>query len=118
METNEKCKRVDWAPGLPRTQNRYTSIMPFFVLLTNMDKCRWLFLKFAYFLSISLSKIYRKITKISLGAYIFQKPFLRGLFLEGLIFGGAYIRRELCVSKSVGLILGGNLRLKIHWASL
>jgi len=71
-----------------------------------MDKCRWSFLKFAYFLNIPF-QIYRKITKISLGAYIFQRPFLRGLFLEGLIFGGAYIRRELCVSKSVRLIVGG-----------
>ena len=26
---------------------------------------------------------YRKIPKISPGAYIFQRPFLRGLFLEG-----------------------------------
>ena len=42
---------------------------------------------------------YRKIPKISPGAYIFQRPFLRGLFLEGLIFGGAYL-------------------FKIHWASL
>ena len=33
---------------------------------------------------------YRKIPKISPGAYIFQRPFLRGLF-----FGGAYIRRGL-----------------------
>ena len=32
--------------------------------------------------------IYRKIPKISPGAYIFQRPFLRGLFLEGLIYGG------------------------------
>ena len=24
------------------------------------------------------------------GAYIFQRPFLRGLFLEGLIFGGKF----------------------------
>ena len=38
-------------------------------------------------------------------AYIFQRPFLRGLFLEGLIFGGAYLRREICVSKSIGLAL-------------
>ena len=30
---------------------------------------------------------YRKIPKISPGAYIFQRPFLRGLFLEGLIYG-------------------------------
>ena len=48
---------------------------------------------------------YRKIPKISPGAYIFQRPFLRGLFLEGLIFGGAYLWREVCVSKSIGLAL-------------
>ena len=35
-------------------------------------------------------KSYRKIPKISPGAYIFQRPFLRALFLEGFIFGGAY----------------------------
>ena len=49
---------------------------------------------------------YRKIPKISPGAYFFQRP-LMGLFLEGPIFGGAYIRREVCVSKSARLILGG-----------
>ena len=38
----------------------------------------------------SKDTIYRKIPKISPGAHIFQRPFLRGLFLEGLIFGGAY----------------------------
>ena len=43
--------------------------------------------------------------KIRPGAYIFQRPFLRGLFLEGLIFGGAYIRK-------------GNLHFKTDWASL
>ena len=42
---------------------------------------------------------YRKIPQISAGPYIFQKPFLRGLFLEGLIFGGAYVQREICISK-------------------
>ena len=46
---------------------------------------------------------YGKIPKISPGAYIFQSPFLRGLFLQMLIFGGAYVRREICVSKSIGL---------------
>ena len=46
---------------------------------------------------------YRKIPKISPGAYIFQRPSLRGLFWEGLIFGGAYLRREICVSKLIGL---------------
>ena len=53
---------------------------------------------------------YRKIPKISPGAYIFQRPFLRGLFLEGLIFGGAYLRREICVSKSIGL----DLKLEVN----
>ena len=31
-------------------------------------------------------------SKISPGNYIFQRP-----FFEGLIFGGAYIRRSLCM---------------------
>ena len=36
---------------------------------------------------------------------------MKGLFLEGLIFGGAYLRWEICVSKSIGLAfqLEGNL---------
>ena len=49
---------------------------------------------------------YRKIPKISPGAYSFQRPFLRSLFLKGL----AYIRR--------GLSSEGNLRFKLDWASL
>ena len=49
--------------------------------------------------------MYRKIPKISPGAYIFQRPFLRVLFLEGLIFGGGYLRREIYVSKLIGLAL-------------
>ena len=48
---------------------------------------------------------YCNILKISLGAYIFQRPFLRGLFLEGLIFGGACLWRELCISQSIGLTI-------------
>ena len=50
---------------------------------------------------------YRKIPKICPGAYIFQRPFLRGLFSEGLIFGGACVRREICVSKSIGIAWSG-----------
>ena len=38
---------------------------------------------------------YRKIPKISPGAYIFQKLFLRGLFLEGLIYGVGNLRFKL-----------------------
>ena len=50
---------------------------------------------------------YHKIPKISRGAYICQRPFLRGLFLEGPIFRGAYVRREIWVSKSIGLACSG-----------
>ena len=32
----------------------------------------------------------RKIPKISRGAYIFQRPFLRGLYTEGFIYGGIF----------------------------
>ena len=42
-----------------------------------------------------VNREYRKIPKISPGAYIFQRPFWRGLFFEGPIFGGAYVRREI-----------------------
>ena len=55
--------------------------------------------------SLKTKTKYRKIPKISPRAYIFQRPFLRGLF-----WGGAYIRGGLCTE--------GNLRLKIDWASL
>ena len=48
---------------------------------------------------------YRKIPKISPGVYIFQRPFLRGLFLEGLVFGGA-------------LSTEGNLHFKMDCAIL
>ena len=56
-------------------------------------------------LKLYILLLYRKIQKKSSGAYIFQKPFLRGLFLDG-----AYIRR--------GLSTEANLRFKIDWASL
>ena len=36
---------------------------------------------------------------------VFLPYFLRGLFLEGLIFGGASLRREICVYKSIALAL-------------
>ena len=61
--------------------------------------------------SVSTLMQCRKIPKISPRACIFQRPFLRGLFLEGPIFGGAYLWGEISVSKSVGLALQleGNL---------
>ena len=35
-------------------------------------------------------KQYHKILKISPGDYIFHSPFLRGLYWEGLIYGGKF----------------------------
>ena len=32
---------------------------------------------------------------------------MRALFLEGPLFGGAYVRREICIIKSVGLDCSG-----------
>ena len=44
---------------------------------------------FLVMISLNLLDLgFRKIPKISPGAYIFQRPFLRGLFVEGLIYGG------------------------------
>ena len=40
--------------------------------------------------SNTLLKKYRKIPKISPGAYIFPSPFLRGLYSEGLTYGGKF----------------------------
>ena len=73
------------------------------------DPCNFCFYKSVT--NNSEQKEYRKIQKIIPGAYTFQRPFLRGLFLEGLIFGGAFVWREICVSKSIGLalFLEGNL---------
>ena len=58
-----------------------------------------------WLLSDKIQLKHRKIPKISRGAY-----FSKALF-EGLTFGGAYVRREICVSKPIGLalFLEGNL---------
>ena len=53
----------------------------------------------------SPTKTCRKIPKMSPRAYIFQRAFYTGLFLEGPIFGG-------------GLSTEGNSRFKMDWASL
>ena len=59
------------------------------------------------FSSKSFCVVTVKFPEISPWTYIFQRPFLRGFFLEGPIFGGAYVRREICVSKSIGLACSG-----------
>ena len=54
--------------------------------------------------SLTLEKKYRKIPKISPEAGGGGLYFSKALF-KGPIFGGAYLRREICVSKSIGLAL-------------
>ena len=49
---------------------------------------------------------YRKIPKIV------QRPLLRVLYLEVVIFGGAYLRWEICVSKSIELALQLEVNLR------
>ena len=46
------------------------------------------------------------------GAYIFER-LLRGLFLEGPVYGGKFEFQNW-----LGLYLEGNLRLKIDWARI
>ena len=48
---------------------------------------------------------YGKNSEISPGASVFQRPFVRGLYSGWR--GGAYLQREICVSKSVRLIFEG-----------
>ena len=53
-----------------------------------------IFVKLYFVLDVSFLVIFRsygKIPKIGPGAYIFQRSFFRGSFLENLIFGGAYL---------------------------
>ena len=74
----------------------------FFPLLLVLLDILWRTKKLITKTGVSKCRNYRKIPKISPGAYSFQRPFLRGLYLEGLILGGAYLRREIYVSKSIG----------------
>ena len=43
-----------------------------------------------YCIFLGKKAIYRNIPKISPGAYTFQRPFLRGLYSEGLFYGGKF----------------------------
>ena len=54
-------------------------------------------------MNLTLKETALRVYLKSPGAYIFQRPFLRRLILEGLIFGGVYLRREIPVSKLIGL---------------
>ena len=49
---------------------------------------------------LNLVTIYRKNSKSKPWGLYFSKA-----LFEGLIFGGAYLRRKICISKSLGLAL-------------
>ena len=90
---------------------------------------------FVLYLTLYLFPCYRKIPKISPGAYIFQRPFLRGLYSEGLIYGGKfacqnrlgqlevnlpfllcftlYLRAISQVQAPLGLIFGGAIKRRV-----
>ena len=63
-------------------------------------------------------KKYRKIPKMTPGAYIFQRPFWRGLFLRGLYWEGLINGGKFAFQNRLSLYLEGNLRIKIDWANL
>ena len=52
-------------------------------------------------MQLSANWSYHKIPKISPGAYIFQRPLLRGLCLEGLIYGGKFAFQNIGLALSV-----------------
>ena len=64
-------------------------------------------------------KIHCKILKMSPRLILlFQRPFLRGLFLKGPVCGGVIYGGEFALQNQLGLYLEGNLYLKIDEASL
>ena len=69
-----------------RKYNMYNSAIPIGAWPYAQQR-KWLVLKFRL-------GTYRKIPKISPGAYNFQRPFLRGLFLEGLIYGQIFVFQD------------------------
>ena len=73
-------------------------VMRFITVISESLTIAWPYCTYKDKESLFYMITYRKIPKISPGAYIFQRPFLRDLFLEGLLFGGAYLMREICIS--------------------
>ena len=80
----------------PRLSGHFSIIgLVFFVLKSLLGISRqWSREKFAILSLKPLSHvkilIYHKIPKINPGASIFQRPFFRGLYSEGLIYGGKF----------------------------
>ena len=67
----------------PGEKERLLAVYKFQLLLIQYGLKYKFYIIFIYLHKLDIR--YRKIPKISPGAYIFQRPFLKGLFLEGLI---------------------------------
>ena len=76
---NDRCKCQVWLSTNTQLIQSYSNI--------DLDRAKSEALVNIY--SLHETK-HRQILKISPGAYIFQRPFLRSLFLEGLIYGGKF----------------------------
>ena len=96
---------IAWKSCPLSSQSKHGTICSHIIRIINP----WISVRFLlFYIPLPRSQvIYRKTPKISPWAYIFQSSFWRGLFLEGPIFGGAYVQREICVSKSIGLACSG-----------
>ena len=56
--------------------------------------------------------MYHKIPKISPGAYIFLRSLLRGLYLEGLVYGGKFAFQALNLEGDLPFLLCFTLYLR------
>ena len=90
------------ASSTPELRSSLSSFVPeqgirnttFFNLSANSHQNAIMYFTLLYKLPVMLHSTSTSVTvkfrKISPRAYIFQRPFLRGLFLEGLIYGGKF----------------------------
>ena len=85
-----------------------TTFTTFFVLLTIRACIKSQFCKPVYLFIIRDHKLFGYKTELSTvnSENVLGLIFFKGLF-EALIFGGAYMWREICIQKSARLILGG-----------
>ena len=74
--------------------------------------CQLVHISLHLYTGLQILNSYRKIPKMSPGAYIFQRPFLRGLFFEGLIYGGKSIGLALYLEVNLPFLLCFTLYLR------
>ena len=66
-------------------------------------------------LLISMWGGWKKENTVKFRKWVQRLIFFKGLF-EGLIFGGGYLWREICVSKSIGLAFEGNWPFLLYFS--